>query len=133
VYLVPRDDGRVVLGATVEEKGFDTATTAEAVYTLLRDAHRLIPGVLDLELVETHAGLRPGSPDNAPLLGPSGLSGLVVATGHYRNGVLLTPVTADAIATYFVAGRIDDDIAAFSPARFETGPVGRPQGRQPVR
>jgi glycine oxidase len=134
VYLVPRDDGRVVLGATVEEKGFDTATTAEAVYTLLRDAHRLIPGVLDLELVETHASLRPGSPDNAPLLGPSGLSGLVIATGHYRNGVLLTPVTADAIATYLVSGRIDDDVAAFSPARFETaGPGGRPQEWQPVR
>ncbi|HEX6476369.1 MAG TPA: glycine oxidase ThiO, partial [Acidimicrobiales bacterium] len=70
VYLVPRDDGRIVLGATVEERGFDTTVTAEAAYTLLRDAHELVPGVLELELAETRAGLRPGSPDNAPLLGP---------------------------------------------------------------
>jgi glycine oxidase len=118
VYLVPRHDGRVVLGATVEEKGFDTAITAEAAYTLLRDAHQLLPGVLDLELAETHAGLRPGSADNAPLLGPSALPGLIMATGHHRNGVLLTPATADAMATYLETGRLDEHVTPFSPARF---------------
>jgi glycine oxidase len=130
VYLVPRHDGRVVLGATVEEKGFDTAVTAEAAYTLLRDAHHLVPGVLELELAESHAGLRPGSVDNAPLLGPSALPGLVLATGHYRNGVLLTPATADALATYLATGRLEDHVGPFSPARLTgagtTGPGGRP-------
>jgi glycine oxidase len=132
VYLVPRDDGRVVLGATVEEKGFDTAVTAEAAYTLLRDAHQLLPGVLELELAETHVGLRPGSVDNAPLLGPSALPGLVIATGHYRNGVLLTPATADALATYLATGRLEEHIRPFSPERFAatgtTGPGGPPGG-----
>ena len=139
VYLVPRDDGRVVLGATVEERGFDTTVTAEAAYMLLRDAHQLLPGVLELELVETHAGLRPGSPDNAPLLGPSALPGLVMAAGHYRNGVLLTPVTADAVATFLSTGRVEDHVLPFSPARFVTaGPGGRrdvtagPGGRRDV-
>ena len=125
VYLVPRQDGRVVLGATVEEKGYDTAITAEAVYTLLRDAHQLLPGVLELELAETHAGLRPASIDNAPLLGPSSLPGLVIATGHYRNGVLLTPVTADAMATYLATGRLEEDVTPFSPARFGDPGSGR--------
>jgi glycine oxidase len=140
VYLVPRHDGRVVLGATVEEKGFDTAVTAEAAYTLLRDARQLLPGVLELELAETHSGLRPGSIDNAPLLGPSAVPGLVIATGHYRNGVLLTPVTADALATYLSTGRLDEHIMPFSPARFVTtgtpstaGPRGRAHSRELTR
>ena len=89
----------------------------------MRDAHQLLPGVLELELAETYAGLRPGSPDNAPLLGPSALSGLVMATGHYRNGVLLTPATADATATYLSTGRVEDHVTAFSPARFAPEPV----------
>jgi glycine oxidase len=120
VYLVPREDGRVVLGATVEERGFDTVITAEAAYVLLRDAHLLLPGVLDLELAETHAGLRPGTPDNAPLLGPSALPGLIMATGHYRNGILLAPATADAVANYLVTGKLEDHIVPFSPQRFAT-------------
>ena len=123
VYLVPRGDGRIVLGATVEESGFDTAVTAGGAYTLLRDAHQLLPGVLELELVEIHAGLRPGSPDNAPLLGPSPLPGLVLATGHHRNGVLLAPATADAMAAYLATGQLDDDVAAFAPGRFEAEPA----------
>ncbi len=134
VYLVPRDDGRVVVGATVEERGFDTTVTAEAAYTLLRDAHQLLPGVLELELAETRAGLRPGSPDNAPLLGPSALPGLIMATGHHRNGVLLTPVTADAVATYLSTGRLEDHVLPFSPARFVgAGPGGRLDDTEPVR
>ncbi len=97
-YLVPRGDGRYVLGATVEERGFDTAITAGATYELLRDASELVPGVLDLEVEEAIAGLRPGTPDNAPVIGPSRTDPRVVwATGHFRNGVLLTPITAELV------------------------------------
>jgi glycine oxidase len=118
VYLVPRADGELVVGATVEERGFDTTVTAGATYELLRDAAEIVPGISELELVEARAGLRPGSPDNAPLLGPAAIEGLVVATGHYRHGVLLTPVTADAIAEVLVTGRAPGLIAPFSPVRF---------------
>jgi glycine oxidase len=118
VYVVPRADGRVVVGATVEEQGFDTRVTAGAVHDLLRAALELLPDVVELELVETVVGLRPGSPDNAPMLGPAGPEGLVVATGHYRNGILLTPVTADAIAELLATGRVPEVIAPFGPGRF---------------
>jgi glycine oxidase len=121
VYVVPRADGRVVVGATVEEQGFDTRVTAGAVHDLLRAALELLPDVAELELVETVAGLRPGSPDNAPLLGPAGVDGLVVATGHYRNGILLAPVTADAVAELLATGRVPAAIAPFSPARLRAG------------
>jgi glycine oxidase len=117
VYVVPRADGRVVVGATVEEQGFDARVTAGAVHDLLRAALELLPDVAELELAETVAGLRPGSPDNAPLLGPAGVDGLVVATGHYRNGILLAPVTADAVAELLVSGRVPATIAAFRPDR----------------
>jgi glycine oxidase len=117
VYVVPRADGRVVVGATVEEQGFDARVTAGAVHDLLRAALELLPDVAELELAETVAGLRPGSPDNAPLLGPAGVDGLVVATGHYRNGILLAPVTADAVAELLVSGRVPAAIAAFRPDR----------------
>jgi glycine oxidase len=137
VYLVPRHDGRIVLGATVEEKGYDTAVTADAAYTLLRDAHELLPGVLELELAETHAGLRPGSADNAPLIGPSALPGLVMATGHYRNGVLLTPATADGLAAYLATGWVENGLRPFSPARFVRAEATRPRAgldpSEPVR
>ncbi len=118
VYVVPRADGRVVVGATVEEQGFDTTVTAGAVHDLLRAALELLPDIAELELRETVAGLRPGAPDNAPLLGASLLDGLVLACGHYRNGILLTPVTADAIAELLLTGRAPDWIAPFSPHRF---------------
>ena len=118
VYVVPRGDGRVVVGATVEEQGFDTRVTAGAVGDLLRAAMELLPDVAELELLETVVGLRPGSPDNAPILGPAAAEGLVVATGHYRNGILLTPVTADTIAELLATGRVPDLIAPFGPARF---------------
>jgi glycine oxidase len=98
-YLVPRGDGRYVLGATVEERGFDTTITALGLYELLRDASELVPGLLELVVEETLAGLRPGTPDNAPLLGPSPVvDGLHWATGHYRNGILLAPVTGELVA-----------------------------------
>jgi glycine oxidase len=124
VYVVPRGDGRVVVGATVEEQGFDTRVTAGAVGDLLRAALELLPDVAELELAETVVGLRPGSPDNAPMLGPAGPEGLVVATGHYRNGILLTPVTADAIAGLLATGRVPDLIAPFAPGRFAGAPTG---------
>jgi len=113
-YLVPREDGSVILGATVEEQGFDTSLTAGGLYELLRDASELVPGVLELELTETLAGLRPGTPDNAPLLGE--LDGVVFATGHHRNGVLLTPVTAELVAAH-LAGDAELD-GTFAPGRF---------------
>lgn len=121
VYLVPRTDGEIVLGATTEEMGFDTRVTAGAVYEILRDAHELVPGLAECELVESIARLRPGSPDNAPLIGTTSLDGLVAATGHYRNGILLAPVTADTVADLLATGRTDDLIAAFSPRRFTPG------------
>lgn len=115
-YLVPRADGRYVLGATQEERGFDTAITAGGLYELLRDAGELVPGVLELEVEEAIAGLRPAAPDNAPVLGrPEGIDGLVWAGGHHRNGVLLAPVTGDAVLR-----ALDGQPAApaFAPARF---------------
>jgi glycine oxidase len=121
---VPRGDGRVVVGATVEDQGFDTQVTAGAVHELLRAALELLPDVAELELTETVVGLRPGSPDNAPMLGPTGPEGLVVATGHYRNGILLTPVTADAIAELLATGKVPEMIAPFGPARFAGMPAG---------
>ncbi|HEY7961088.1 MAG TPA: glycine oxidase ThiO [Solirubrobacteraceae bacterium] len=96
-YLVPRGDGRYVLGASVEERGFDPASTAGAVYELLRDAHELVPGVTELQIEELSVGFRPGTPDNAPAIGPGALDGLVWATGHHRNGILLAPLTAELV------------------------------------
>lgn len=118
VYLVPRENGELVVGATSEELGWDTTVTAGGVYELLRDAHELVPGLTELPLTETLAGLRPGSPDNAPLLGPSALPGLHLATGHYRNGVLLTPVTGDVMAEVLTTGVLPDEARPFSPRRF---------------
>ncbi|MFJ1876067.1 MULTISPECIES: glycine oxidase ThiO [Streptomyces] len=118
VYLVPRENGELVVGATSEELGWDTTVTAGGVYELLRDAHELVPGITELPLTETRAGLRPGSPDNAPLLGPTELAGLSLATGHYRNGVLLTPVTGDAMAHVLATGELPEEARAFTPRRF---------------
>ncbi|MEU1474839.1 glycine oxidase ThiO [Streptomyces sp. NPDC005760] len=118
VYLVPRESGELVIGATSEELGWDTTVTAGGVYELLRDAHELVPGITELPLTETRAGLRPGSPDNAPLLGPTDLPGLLLATGHYRNGVLLTPVTGDALAHALTTGELPEVARPFTPKRF---------------
>jgi glycine oxidase len=118
VYLVPRAGDEVVVGSTVEEQGFDTRVTAGAVYELLRDAHQVVPGVTELTLAEASAGLRPGTPDNAPILGPAPLPGLVYATGHYRNGMLLAPVTADAVTGYLTTGALPEVAAPFTVERF---------------
>lgn len=117
-YLVPRADGRLVVGATVEERGWDTTVTAGAVLELLRAAYELLPGTAELELTEAVAGLRPGSPDNAPLIGPASVDGLFLATGHYRNGVLLTPVTADALAAAVAGAGLPSWAEPFRPTRF---------------
>jgi glycine oxidase len=97
-YLVPRSDGRYVLGATMEERGFDAQPTAGAVYELLRRAHEVLPGVSELELLELNVGFRPGTPDNVPIVGRASVEGLVWATGHFRNGILLAPLTGELVA-----------------------------------
>lgn len=117
-YLVPRGDGRYVLGATMEERGFDTDVTAGGVFELLRDASELVPGISELVLEELEAGLRPGTPDNAPALGPGALDGLHWATGHHRNGVLLAPITADAMLAALAGEPPDELVAPFAPGRF---------------
>ncbi|MFB8270896.1 glycine oxidase ThiO [Streptomyces sp. NPDC055955] len=123
LYLVPRVNGELVVGATSEELGWDTTVTAGGVYELLRDAHELVPGITELPLTETRAGLRPGSPDNAPILGPTALPGLLLATGHYRNGVLLTPVTGDAMAHVLATGELPEVARPFTPRRFDAVPA----------
>ncbi len=107
IYVVPRGDGRLVVGATVEEQGFDTRVTAGGVHELLREGYRALPQIAELELVETVAGLRPTTPDNLPLIGPGAMDGLVLATGHFRNGILLAPLTAERIAALLAGDRVE--------------------------
>lgn len=116
-YMVPRAEGSLVVGATAEEKGFDRTIQAGAVRTLLDDARELVPGIDELELVEATVGLRPGSPDNGPLIGWTAVPGLLAATGHYRHGVLLTPITADAIGALLTGQAVPDAVAPFGPER----------------
>jgi glycine oxidase len=99
---VPRGDGRYVLGATVEERGFERHATAGGVYELLRDAHEIVPGVRELQIEELCVGLRPGTPNNLPVIGAGALDGLIWATGHHRNGILLAPLTAELLAQELV-------------------------------
>ena len=115
-YLVPRGEGRYVLGATVEERGWDTAPTAGATHELIRDLAEVVPGVLELEIEELGAGLRPGTPDNLPVIGEHG--GAVWATGHFRNGILLADVTAQAVVSVLAGDGLPDWAAACDPARF---------------
>lgn len=118
VYIVARPGGEVVVGATVEEMGFDTQVTAGGVLELLRAADEAVPGLRELELTECSAGLRPGSADNAPLLGCSSEPGVILAVGHFRNGILQAPVTADGIAHLMLTGVAPDEFAGFEPGRF---------------
>ena len=122
VYLVPRRDGRLIVGATVEERGFDSALTAGGVFALLEGAWRALPGVEELAIDEMWVGFRPGSRDDAPVLGPSPVEGLVLATGHHRNGILLTPATADAVSRFILEGELDDAIRPFAVDRFAVAP-----------
>ena len=118
VYLVPKDDGRLVIGATNEEMGFDTRLTAGGLFELLRGTWEAVPGIYDLPVLETWTGLRPGSRDNAPILGETGVENLIMATGHYRNGILLTPITAREIASLILRGENSETIAPFQLSRF---------------
>jgi glycine oxidase len=120
VYVVPRPSGEIVVGATSSERGYETKVTAGGVYELLRDARSIVPALDEAELVEVAAGLRPGTPDNAPLVGWSGTAGLFVATGHYRNGVLLAPITAEATAASVAGRSLPPEVSgACDPARFD--------------
>lgn len=139
-YLVPRGDGRYVLGATVEERGFEAQPTAGGVYELLRDARELVPGILELQIEELSVGFRPSTPDNAPVLGPGAVDGLVWATGHHRNGILLAPLTAELLAGVLARSTPGDAehralLCACDPSRFGSDrpyatrtPLGPPVG-----
>jgi len=123
-YLVPRDDGGLVVGATMDERGEDLSVPVGGLVDLLDDARRVVPALDEYEWVETSAGLRPGSPDNGPLVGPTTTAGLVVATGHFRNGVLLAPLTADEVVRTLGGGSPDEGpFAAFRPDRFDAVPA----------
>jgi glycine oxidase len=120
-YLVPRRDGRLLVGATVEEKGFDSRLTAGGILQLLRGAWEVLPGVEELPLVDMWVGFRPGSRDDAPILGPTEVEGLVLATGHYRNGILLAPITAEVISHYLLHGELPEIARPFTLDRFRRG------------
>lgn len=117
-YLIPKSDGRLLVGATSEEMGFDRDITAGGLYDLLKGAWEVVPGIYDLPVRDMWVGLRPASRDHAPLLGPSGAPGITVATGHYRHGVLLTPVTAQEITRFVQDGTVSEWIEPFRPDRF---------------
>jgi glycine oxidase len=122
-YLVPRADGRYVLGATVEERGFEWHATAGGVYELLREAHEVVPGVSELQIEELSVGLRPGTPDNVPVIGRGGsqsLTGLIWATGHHRNGILLAPLTAELVVETLLGESQLPSASACRPDRFVT-------------
>jgi glycine oxidase len=117
-YLVPRNDGRLIVGGTVEERGFDETLTAGGILALLEGAWRAVPTIEELPIAEMWVGFRPGSRDDAPMLGPSGIDRLVVATGHHRNGILLTPVSATVVSAYILTGMLPETARPFSPERF---------------
>jgi glycine oxidase len=119
-YLVPRRDGRLLIGATVEEKGFDPALTAGGQLALLEAAWRALPAIEDLAIDEMWVGFRPGSRDDGPIVGPGPMPGLVYATGHYRNGILLTPITAQAVTDLILDGAVDPLVQPFGLERFAT-------------
>lgn len=131
VYLVPRPDGRLVVGATVQERGFDTAVSAGGALELLREAYRVLPDVAEMDLLGAIAGLRPGTPDNLPLVGRGAIDGLLLATGHFRNGILLAPLTADAIAAALAGAPVPDAIRPADPSRFRADQDRRQQDPRP--
>jgi glycine/D-amino acid oxidase-like deaminating enzyme len=120
VYVVPRNDGRILAGASVEYVGFDKHVTAGAVEKILCDAIELVPELAKARIEETWAGLRPDSPDHLPILGPSDLDGLLIATGHFRSGVMLTPVTARLMREWITQQWVSVDWERLSPMRFAT-------------
>jgi len=120
IYLVPRNDGRIVAGATVEYAGFDKRTTAGGIEKILSAAIELAPGLANARIEETWAGLRPDSPDHLPILGPTDIEGLLMATGHFRSGILLTPITARLVREWITEQHVSVDWDRFSPMRFQS-------------
>jgi glycine oxidase len=120
IYLVPRNDGRIVAGATVEYAGFDKRTTAGGIERILSAAIELAPGLANAHIEETWAGLRPDSPDHLPILGPTDIDGLLMATGHFRSGILLTPITARLVREWITEQRVSVDWERFGPMRFQS-------------
>ena len=120
IYLVPRSDGRILAGATVEEAGYDKRTDADTIQRMHQAAIHLVPALAQARMLEAWAGLRPGSPDNLPILGATRTPGYFVATGHFRDGILLTPVTALVMAQMVTSGKPEYDVSAFSPTRFQS-------------
>jgi glycine oxidase len=119
MYLVPRNDGRIIAGSTVEYEGFDRHVTVAGMKKILTGAISLVPALESARIGETWAGLRPDSPDHLPILGPTDLAGLLIATGHFRSGILLTPVTAQLIREWMTTQKVSEDWAPFSPMRFQ--------------
>ncbi len=124
IYLVPRNDGRILAGATVEHAGFDKRVTAGGIEKILSAAIELAPGLANARIEETWAGLRPDSPDHLPILGPTDVDGLLMATGHFRSGILLTPITARLIREWITEQRVSVDWDRFSPLRFQSAAEG---------
>jgi len=118
VYLVPKKDGRLVVGASVEEMGFDENPTAGEIFRLLERAWEAVPSIYDLKIQSIDVGLRPGSRDHSPIIGDSSVNGLYFATGHYRNGILLTPLTAIELSNWIVSGKSSGVLAEFGLSRF---------------
>jgi len=119
VYLVPRSDGRILAGATVEEAGYDKRTDVDTIQRMHKAAIDLVPALTGARMLESWAGLRPGSPDNLPILGATQTPGYFIATGHFRDGILLAPITADAIAALLAGENPPPEIAPFDPQRFD--------------
>jgi glycine oxidase len=117
---VPRNDGRILAGATVEHVGFDKRTTAGGIQKILSAAIELAPDLANARMEETWAGLRPDTPDHLPILGPTDVDGMLIATGHFRSGILLTPITARLMREWITEQRVSVDWSRFSPLRFQS-------------
>jgi len=117
-YLVPQLDGRIIAGSTIEHTGFDHDVTAGGVELILREVMRMVPSLASARIEETWAGLRPDSPDHLPIIGPTDLEGLLIATGHFRSGILLAPVTARLIRDWVTTQKVGVDWSRLSPMRF---------------
>jgi glycine oxidase len=126
-YIVPREDGRVVAGSTLEDAGFEKRVTPEGLAAILSAAVELVPSLAGAEALETWSGLRPDTPDHLPVLGPTDIEGLLVATGHYRNGILLAPITAQLVREWILEGKPSLDAARYSPLRFARSGSAREQ------
>jgi glycine oxidase len=117
-YLVPRSDGRIIAGSTLEDAGFEKRVTPDGVRRILDGVLSLAPALRDAQIVDTWSGLRPGTPDHLPIIGPTDIPGLMIATGHYRNGILLAPVTAKIVRNWIIGGKANFSAEDFSPLRF---------------